>query len=213
LGNGRDYDGSPIGGRGNGGGRPDRNGADWARGGVDTGARYGIPDRDAIDGRRRDELRRWNDQRDGGRRFDDRRFDDARRYGGGWRDDGRGNWDGNRGNTWYSDRDVGNRGGWNRGWRDDGRYDWNRYRALNRNAYRLPRYYAPSGWGGGYRRFGIGTRLSAGLWGQNYWIADPFDYRLPEAYGPYRWVRYYGDALLIDLRTGLVVDTVYDIFW
>lgn len=223
-------DGRGNDGRWNAGGRPDRggpdrggadrDGRDWSRGGVDTGARYGIPDRDGIEARRRDDLRpdprndprRWDGRRDDDRRFGDRRFDD-RRFGGGWRDDGRGDWGGNRGNTWYSDRDVGNRGGWNRGWRDDGRYDWNRYRALNRNAYRLPRYYAPSGWAGGYRRFGIGTRLSAGLWGQNYWIADPFDYRLPEAYGPYRWVRYYGDALLVDLRTGLVIDTVYDIFW
>ena len=41
----------------------------------------------------------------------------------------------------------------------------------------------------------------------------PYDYRLPEAYGPYRWVRYYNDALLVDIYTGEVVDTVYDIFW
>jgi hypothetical protein len=36
---------------------------------------------------------------------------------------------------------------------------------------------------------------------------------LPPAYGPYRWVRYYNDALLVDIYTGRVVDTVYDIFW
>ncbi|MEG8047084.1 RcnB family protein [Sphingomonas aerolata] len=36
---------------------------------------------------------------------------------------------------------------------------------------------------------------------------------MPEAYGPYRWVRYYNDALLVDLDSGRVVDTVYDIFW
>ena len=65
----------------------------------------------------------------------------------------------------------------------------------------------------GYRRFSIGVVLTSALFGQNYWIDDPYDYRLPEAYGPYRWVRYYNDALLIDLRSGVVVDTVYDIFW
>jgi hypothetical protein len=192
--------------------RPDRNGADWSRGGVDTGARYGIPARDdRRDDRPRDDdgRGRWDDRRDDGRgRWNDRRDGDRSGWNDRYRRDDR-----RTGNTWSSDRDDGNRGGWNRGWRGDSRYDWTRYRTVNRNAYRLPRYYAPSGWGGGYRRFGIGTRLSSGLWGQNYWLDDPFAYRLPEAYGPYRWVRYYGDALLVDLRTGLVVDSVYDIFW
>lgn len=102
---------------------------------------------------------------------------------------------------------------WNRGWRGDGRYDWSEYRQGNRSAFRLPRYYAPSNWNGGYRRFSIGITLSSQLWGQNYWIEEPAYYRLPPAYGPYRWVRYYNDALLIDIRSGYVVDTVYDIFW
>lgn len=106
-----------------------------------------------------------------------------------------------------------NEGRWNNSWRRDDRYDWNRYRSYNRNAFRLPRYYAPYGWNYGYRRFSIGVVLTSSLFGQNYWIDDPYDYRLPEAYGPYRWVRYYNDALLIDLRSGVVVDTVYDIFW
>jgi hypothetical protein len=38
-------------------------------------------------------------------------------------------------------------------------------------------------------------------------------YRLPQAYGPFRWVRYYGDALLVNIYTGQVVDVVYDFFW
>ncbi len=217
----RQDDGRGNDGRWNAGPGPDRNGADWSRGGVDSGGRYGVPGRDAVAPRRDDPRRddgRWNDRRDDGRRDDDRRYDGRRDGDRGRydvrRDDDGNRWDARRGaNRWYSDRDTGNRGGWNRGWRGDDRYDWARYRTANRNAYRLPRYYAPSGWGGGYRRFGIGTTLSSGLWGRNYWIGDPFAYRLPEAYGPYRWVRYYGDALLIDLRTGLVVDSVYDIFW
>ena len=107
-----------------------------------------------------------------------------------------------------------NRGGqWNRGWRNDNRYAWSNYRASNRGAYRLPRYYAPGGWSGGYRRFGVGFTLSNILFNQNYWIQDPYTYRLPEAYGPYQWVRYYNDALLVDIDSGQVVDTVYDIFW
>lgn len=102
---------------------------------------------------------------------------------------------------------------WDRDWRRDNRYNYSGYRNQNRNAFRLPRYYAPYGWNYGYRRFTVGFTLSSTLFDQDYWIDDPFYYRLPPAYGPYRWVRYYNDALLVDLRTGYVVDTVYDIFW
>ncbi|MEG3165681.1 RcnB family protein [Sphingomonas sp. PB2P19] len=132
------------------------------------------------------------------------------------------NWGQNRGydtRQAYGRGSYANRGGysnggaWNRGWRSDNRYAWSDYRASNRGAYRLPRYYAPSGWGYGYRRFGVGFTLSSILFNQSYWIQDPYTYRLPEAYGPYRWVRYYNDALLVDLDSGQVVDTVYDIFW
>lgn len=135
---------------------------------------------------------------------------------GDWRDnDGqRGDWRGDAGRRgdWHGDGDR--RGGsWNRGWRNDGRYDWNRARRLNRENFHLPRYYAPYGWDYGYRRFSIGFRLSSVLFEQNYWIDDPYYYDLPPAYGPYRWVRYYNDALLVDIYTGEVVDTVYDIFW
>ena len=110
-------------------------------------------------------------------------------------------------------QDYNNTRSWNRDWRRDGRYDWNRYRGINRGVFNLPRYYAPYGWGYGYRRFSIGLTLSSILFDENYWIEDPEYYRLPPAYGPYRWVRYYNDALLVDVRSGYVVDTVYDIFW
>lgn len=115
-----------------------------------------------------------------------------------------------RGRPNYASND---RRSWNNNWRNDRRYDWNRYRNYNRGAFHLPRYYAPYGWNGGYRRFSIGFRLAAPLFGQNYWIDDPYDYRLPAAYGPYRWVRYYGDAILVDVRSGNVVDVIHDIFW
>ena len=104
-------------------------------------------------------------------------------------------------------------GAWNRGWRDDRRFDYRQYRTQNNYLFRLPRYQVPRGWGHGYRRFTPGLTLSAGLFDRGYWIDDPFAYRLPPAYGPYRWVRYYNDALLIDLRSGVVVDTVADLFW
>ena len=102
---------------------------------------------------------------------------------------------------------------WNRGWRTNRSYDWQRYRQSNRNAYHLPRYYAPRGYGYGYRRFSIGFTLGSLFFSPSYWINDPYSYRLPPAYGGYRWVRYYDDALLVDVRTGYVVDVIYDIFW
>lgn len=138
---------------------------------------------------------------------------------GDWRNGGRDGYQNRQPNRAYGNvqgygRGGYNRGGaWNRGWRNDNRYAWSNYRTSNRGAYRLPRYYAPSGWGSGYRRFGVGFSLNRILYNQNYWIQDPYTYRLPEAYGPYRWVRYYNDALLVDLDSGRVVDTVYDIFW
>ncbi len=125
----------------------------------------------------------------------DRRFDDRQGFDG-------------RGADLYRGGQV-----WNPGWRNDDRYDWNRARTRDRGAFRLPRYYAPPGAGYGYRRFGIGVELSRSLFAQDYWLNDPYAFRLPPAYGPYRWVRYYGDALLVDLRTGRVIDVVNDIFY
>lgn len=171
-----------------------RDGRDRDRPRLDPGRGDGRPDRTGSPGqqvdRRPDNRQQWNQPRRDGR-FDGRT--DRQRFG----------WD---------DRFDG-RDSWNRDWRNDRRYDWNGYRATNRGAYRLPRYYAPSGWSYGYRRFGIGATLSSLLWAQNYWIEDPFTYRLPQVWGPYRWVRYYDDAMLVDVRTGRVVDVVYDIFW
>jgi hypothetical protein len=128
--------------------------------------------------------------------------------------DGRWDRDDRRDGRWDRDRsDWRGRGGFDRDWRRDHRYDWRDYRTRNRRVFHLPRYYAPYGWGYGYRRFGIGFTLDSVLFGSTYWIGDPWMYRLPPAYGPYRWVRYYNDALLVDIRSGYVVDVVYDIFW
>ena len=97
----------------------------------------------------------------------------VRRY----QDDRRGVNHGNRGYVQtYGNRYEGRGGAWNRDWRRDDRYDYNGYRSYNQGAYRLPRYYAPSG----YRRFGIGAVISSFLWNRDYWIDDPYAYRLPE---------------------------------
>lgn len=102
--------------------------------------------------------------------------------------------------------------GWSRDWRGDRRYDWQAWRGYHGDIFRLGRYHPPyRDWG--YRRLTVGFVLDSLFWGDNYWIADPWFYRLPPAYGPYRWVRYFDDALLVDTYTGQVVDVIYGVFW
>lgn len=209
--------------------RGDRGGRDWrpepSPAPPPNGRDFRTPPRDGQGQIDREALRRDWPRTDGRGQLDRERRDQWRReqwrreqQNGGWgRDTRDGGWDRNDWNRGDRDWDRGNRwergGQWDRGWRRDDRYDWIRYRQQNRGLYRLPRYYAPSGWGYGYRRFGVGVRLNSFLFGSNYWINDPFYYRLPEVWGPYRWVRYYNDALLVDVRSGQVVDVEYDIFW
>ena len=143
--------------------------------------------------------RNWDRNRDGrlDRRFDrndderiDRRYDQNR--------DGR--------------LDRNQMGRWTHNWRNDNRYNWRKYREQNRNYYRPGRYYAPYR-DGNYRRVSIGLALASAFFGPRYWINDPWQYRLPAAYGSYRWVRYYDDVLLVDIRNGHVVDVIRDFFW
>lgn len=101
---------------------------------------------------------------------------------------------------------------WNRDWRNDRRYDWNDHRRNYRQIYSPGRYRAPHS-SYYYRPLSIGYRLNAPFYGNSYWIADPWDYRLPQAYGPYRWVRYYDDVLLVNIHNGSVVDVIRNFFW
>lgn len=146
--------------------------------------------------------RRWDRNRDG--RLDGRwDRDDDERVDPRWDRNGNGRVDG---------RYLNGRGGWDRSWRYDRRYDWYNHRSRYSHIYHLGRYYSPyRDWR--YRRLHIGFSLWPLFYSNQYWISDPWYYRLPEAYGPYRWVRYYDDALLVDLRTGQVVDVIYDVFW
>ena len=138
---------------------------------------------------------------DDGRRVDHRRYGDNDRDRWRDRDNDRDGW---------RDRD-GRRWRWSGDWRRDRRYDWSSYRHRYGSLFRLGRYYDPYGWG--YRRFSIGFNLWPSYYGSNYWLDDPWQYRLPPAYGPYRWVRYYDDALLVNIYTGQVVDVIHDFFW
>jgi hypothetical protein len=122
---------------------------------------------------------------------------------------GASSYDNNRGRDYR--RDNNDRGRWNNNWRNDQRYDWRNYRSSNRDRFRAPRYRAPRGYS--YRRWAPGYRLQPFFYARSYWIVDPWQYRLPPAYGPYQWVRYYDDVLLVDITTGTVVDVIPDFFW
>lgn len=178
--------------RGDRDGRPGfdgRAGAD--RPGFDRGDRNDRFDGRGFDGGRGGGDRRFDDRRFDGRRFDDRRFDEGRSGRGG---------DWNRG----PDR-------WSRDWRQSGRYDWQRYRSANRGLYQLPRYYGPGG--RDYRAYRPGFRIAPDFYNRRYWILDPWQYRLPSAWGDYRWVRYFDDVLLVDLRSGMIVDAIQGFFY
>jgi|GEM_PF-1213575 len=100
---------------------------------------------------------------------------------------------------------------WRHNWRTDNRYDWRNHRRRHRSLFRFGFYYDPFGWR--YRPYSIGSRLWPSYYRSSYWLNDPWMYRLPMAYPPYRWVRYYDDALLIDTWSGEVVDVIHNFFW
>ena len=130
-----------------------------------------------------------------------------------WNRDRDRNWNRDRNNSWNRDR-VGRHDSrqWDRRWRDNSRYNWRSYRDSHRHVYRVGRYYSPyNSWS--YRRLSIGFFLDSLFYSNRYWINDPWQYRLPMADGPYRWVRYYDDVLLVNIYTGEVVDVINDFFW
>lgn len=145
------------------------------------------------------------------RRYGEWRYDQSTDT---WRPDGRGTSRYRDANRWRDNGQhySGNHRNWDRRWRENSRYDWHGYRKFNRDRYRLGRYHAPY-YGYSYSRIGIGFSLGSLFYSDRYWIDDPWQYRLPEVYGPYRWVRYYDDVLLVNIYTGEVVDVIYDFFW
>lgn len=120
-------------------------------------------------------------------------------------------WNGNRGPGGFN-APRGDYRRWTQDWRRDNRYDWQRFRSSNRMAFHVGRYNPPYR-GYAYRRLSVGLFLQPLFYSQSYVIYDPYTYRLPAVYGPYQWVRYYDDAMLVDTYTGEVVDVLYDFFW
>jgi len=127
--------------------------------------------------------------------------------GDGWRSDGDGrwhrygDWHGGGPRDWYpAPGGWRGRGGWAGGYRDYSGYPH------GYNVQVIPGNYA-------YRRFSRGGTLPP-LWRDDrFQVRDWFAFGLTEpAYG-YRWIRYYNDALLINVSTGVVDDVMPDVDW
>lgn len=101
-------------------------------------------------------------------------------------------------------------GGWNRDWRNDRRYDWRQYRDRHRSIFHIGLYFDPFGYN--YRPFNIGYQLYPAYYGQRYWI-DPRMYNLPYPPPGTQWVRYFNDAVLVDMYSGEVIDVIQGFFW
>jgi Ni/Co efflux regulator RcnB len=102
---------------------------------------------------------------------------------------------------------------WSRAWRQFSANAWLAKRTAQPKLFALPNYVNPYGTDFSYRPVSVGNYLDARYARPNFWIKDARLFGLPVDYAPYRWVRYYDDAVLVDMRSGQVLDVVYDVFW
>jgi len=101
--------------------------------------------------------------------------------------------------------------GWDSRWRTDNRFNWHAYRTTNGKIFRLGRFSAPHG--DHYQRYDAGEYLPPiNFISGDFWLRDATVFHLPPAPTDARWIRYYNDALIIDARTGYIIDAVYGIF-
>lgn len=101
--------------------------------------------------------------------------------------------------------------GWDTRWRADNRYNWHAYRTANAMIFRLGHFSAPRG--AHYARYDAGQYLPPiHFISGDFWLKDAVVFHLPPAPTDARWVRYYNDALIIDARTGYIIDAVHNIF-
>jgi Ni/Co efflux regulator RcnB len=153
------------------------------------------------------------------------------------------NWDRNRNDNRGHDRDRrdnrhdnrsanwDNRHNDNRGPNRDRRNDYRnpgvhrgahqRPRTFNRRAYqrnvwarrkfRHGVYHRPHGWY--YRRWTYGQILPFAFFARDYWLNDWWIYDLPAPPYGYEWVRYGDDAILVDIRTGTILQVIYGVFY
>lgn len=95
--------------------------------------------------------------------------------------------------------------------RQERREDWRDYRRTHGDVYRRPAYVGPRGYR--YRPVTVGYRFAPAYYGRNYWITDPYAYRLPRIGGNERWVRYDRDVVRVDIRNGRVLAVINGFFY
>ena len=91
------------------------------------------------------------------------------------------------------------------------REDWREHRRTHRDVYRRGPYYGPRGYH--YAPVIIGYRFAPVYFSQRYWVSDPWRYRLPHPGYNLRWIRYGNDVILINVRTGRVLQVFRSFFW
>lgn len=89
------------------------------------------------------------------------------------------------------------------------REDWRSYRQRDRNAFRGSKFSAPFR----YRVFNNGSTLSANYYNSRYYANNYDRYRLGAPARNTRYVRHYNDVLVVNVRTGRVVDVYRNFFW
>jgi Ni/Co efflux regulator RcnB len=89
------------------------------------------------------------------------------------------------------------------------REDWRDYKQRNRNAFRGNRFDAPFR----YRSFNSGISIGRSYYAPRYYVNNYGNYRLPAPGRNLRYVRHYDDVLLVNVRTGRVVQVHRNFFW
>lgn len=83
------------------------------------------------------------------------------------------------------------------------RDDWRDYRGRHPDIYRGGRWDGPRGYH--YRPVNVGYRFDSIFYDRRYWV-DPYRYHLRPVLGWQRWVRYGNDVVLVDVRSGRVLE-------
>ena len=169
-----------------------------------------LPDRGRDHGDRDD---RGRNDRDGNRepdRYRGRDRDHDRNHDGdhdrGW-DRDRNHWRDDRGRDWHHER------GWYDRYRNDHfRYDRGRY--YSRTRFYFGYYYSPrTYYSYTTRAWRRGDRLPFAYFDDRYFIDDYWRFDLYDPPYRCRWLRVRGDALLVDIDNGEVLEVVYELFW
>jgi Ni/Co efflux regulator RcnB len=89
------------------------------------------------------------------------------------------------------------------------REDWREYRQRNRQAFRGSRFNAPFR----YRSFNNGVGIGTSYYAPRYRVNNYSNYRLPRPGRYQTYVRHYNDVLLVNTRTGRVVQVYRGFYW